>query len=344
MIASYVHHHGAGHARRAAALSTVLGAELVGFGSGPRPDGWVGGDWVRLPRDDDGVDGAAAEAARRHGAWNWVPSAHAGFAHRMGTLACWISDEQPAAVVVDVSAEVSALVTLLGVPTAAVLLHGERLDRPQLTAFDGADAVLAPWPASHRQPWHDRFGDRLVCTGSFGRFDGRTPAGPPVDDRVVFIGGTGGLDVTSADIAGAVAATPDWDWHVLGLDAPVPGASVHCWMDDPWPVISTGAVVVSAVGDATVAEVAAAGRPAVLVPQERPYDEQWTHARALAATGAPVVVADRWPEPSRWPALLRTAASFDGDRWSTQGDGGGAKRFADALAHLGRPGPVTAGP
>ncbi|OLM01150.1 hypothetical protein Ae406Ps2_1150 [Pseudonocardia sp. Ae406_Ps2] len=47
-IVYYVHHHGSGHAHRAAAIAAHCRTPVVGVGSRPAPPGWPGA-WHELP-------------------------------------------------------------------------------------------------------------------------------------------------------------------------------------------------------------------------------------------------------------------------------------------------------
>ena len=80
-----------------------------------------------------------------------------------------------------------------------------------------------------------------------------------------------------------------------------------------------------------VAEVAAARRPAVLVPQRRPHDEQAATARVLATGGWPAVVEPALPADG-WAERLERCASLDATTWARWCDGGAADRFADVVA------------
>lgn len=335
-----MHHHGAGHARRAAAVSALLGDELVGLGSGGPPPCWAGGAWIELARDDEAPDIVATEVARR-GAWHWVPAGHAGYAGRMQAMATWIAAAHPAAVVVDVSVEVTVLVELLGVPAATVVLPGERTDRAHRLALDTASLVLAPWTPPDPAGWCRAHGGRAVVTGGFGRFDGRPPPPPGTPGRVTALCGTGGSERLRRMIPAAVASTPTWDWHVAGAAAPVEGACDHGWVGDPWPLLGSAAVVVTNGGGATLSEVAAARRPAVIVAEDRPFDEQHQGTAALLAAGAPVVVAPAAEVAPGWPHLLARAAALDGAQWARTHDGHGAERFCAAVRSLaaGAPAP-----
>jgi hypothetical protein len=339
-IGYYVHHHGAGHGAHAVALARVLGPRLVGLGSGAPPPGWSG-TWVELPRDDDP---APTNDPTRGGAWHWAPRRHRGFTARMRSIAGWVAACEPAAMVVDVSAEVVALAALLGVPTAAVVLHGERTDGPHRAAFATADALVAPWPAEHAEDHHRPWAD-LRHIGLLSRHDGRAVAPPVGDGRVLLVlpGGDHGLTVAGVE---AAARATGRRWDVVGRPAgpPPPGDASegspvrwHGHVDDPWPLLCDASVVVSAAGAASVAEVAAARRPAVLVPQPRPFDEQASLARQVARW-APVMIPDGGPGEAAWsadwPEAVERAAALDGEGWGRHHDGRAADRFAAVLAEI----------
>src|SRR5947207_2777263 len=79
----------------------------------------------------------------------------------------------------------------------------------------------------------------------------------------------------------------------------------------PWPALCRADVVITHGGLNAVAEVAAARKPAVVVPQDRPHGEQRATARALAQVGL-AVIADPWPQDAAWPSLLRAARELGG--------------------------------
>ncbi|WP_228991931.1 glycosyltransferase [Streptomyces sp. DH8] len=329
MIGYYVHHHGSGHLHRARSIAAHSPLPVTGLSSLPAPDDWPGA-WVRLPRDDDG-DPTAFGDVTAGGRLHWAPVGHAGLRGRMARIAEWIAAASPALLVSDVSVEVALLARLLGVPTAVAAMRGERTDTPHRTAYDLAELLLAPWPAALPEPgWPEHWRAKTVHTGAFSRFDGRSPA--PVDERagrtrprrVLLFMGSGGRDVSTAEVAAARAAAPGWRWTTLG------GPDGR-WEADPWPALCAADVVVTHAGQNALAECAAARRPAVVVPQERPFGEQAATGRALAR-GRLAVVAPRWPEAGDWAPLLERAHGHGGDRWSQWAPGDGAVRAARALA------------
>ncbi|RZT87266.1 glycosyl transferase family 28 [Pseudonocardia sediminis] len=341
-IAFYVHHHGSGHSHRAAAVASHLRSDAVGLSSRAAPAGWAG-RWVHLPDDADGdtepVDATAG------GVLHWAPEHHPGLRERTAAISAELAGGDVALVVTDVSAEVSLLARLHGVPVVVMAQPGDRTDRTHRLAFDLATRLLAPWPETVGPPagWPDAWHAKTTYLTSVSRFDGRPPpgTGPCTGTeatggrRVLVLWGSGGIDVSATQLRGAAAAAPGWTWEVAGPPAPSGGDPPNLtwcgWTDDVWAALHRADVVVTHAGQNAVAEVAAARRPAVVVPQDRPHDEQRATGRAL--TGLATVVTS-WPEPACWPRLLDDAARRGGAGWSAWSSGTGARRAAAVLDAL----------
>ncbi|MCW2796842.1 glycosyltransferase [Nocardioides sp.] len=335
MIGYYVHHVGRGHLHRACQLAAELemrGESVTGLSSLPRPEGWVG-EWAHLPRDDRTSE-VEADAPTARGRLHWAPVGHAGLRGRMAQIARWIDRAAPAAVVCDVSVEVELLARLHGVRVVTVVLPGTRDDPAHLLGFDVADLLVGFWPsAAHGMlrgtPYDVK--ERVHAVGALSRFSpvDAPPASGGVDPRgsrpgsAVLLWGAGGHAVTGADIASMRAQTPSWHWTVLG-------GSEDTWVDDPWEAIRTADVVVTHAGQNALAEIAAAQRPAVVLPQERPHDEQRVTAAILADGDWPAVVRESWPTHG-WSELLGHASGLDGSLWTEWCDGRAAQRFADSV-------------
>jgi hypothetical protein len=333
-----VHHHGSGHAHRAAAIARALRTPVVGLSSRPAPAGWPG-EWVLLPRDDDGTPADPTAGGVLH----WAPLHHAGLRDRAAAVSAVLARGDVRLLVADVSVEVCLLARLHGVPVAVMAQPGDRTDRTHRLAYDLAATLLAPWPDTPRPDgWPDHWRAKTVHLGAFSRFDGRRPAVGGVG-RVLVLWGGGGLDVTNAQVREAAAATADRVWEVAGAPADPAGDPPNLyrlgWVEDVWGALGRAGVVVTHAGQNALAEIAVARRPAVVVPQERPHAEQVATARVLDGSGL-AAVAPTWPAGSAWPALLAKAERLGGDGWATWSTGAGASRAAaelDALAGAGEP-------
>lgn len=331
MIGYYVHHQGEGHVNRAMAIAAQLGStQVTGLSSRARPEGWTG-PWLQLDRDDEPAPRPGADAAAG-GALHWAPRGHAGLRTRMAQIAAWVGEAAPGLVIVDVSVEVTVLVRSMGVPVVVMGMPGARSDRAHQLAYRLAEAIIAPWPA-----WADvlaggaAWRGKTHNVGSISRFDGRprqATAGDAADGRrrVLVMSGRGGTELTTGQLADARRATRGWDWTVLGPPE-------DRWVADPWPLLCAADVVVTHAGQNAIADVAAAGRPTVVVPQARPHGEQEATAGALGRAGLASVQA-RWPAPPRWDDVLAAAAETGGTAWGRWSSGTGARRAAAVVQRV----------
>ena len=324
MIGYYAHHLGQGHAETARCIAARLTDEVTVLSSLPRPPGWSA-RWVTLPRDDDEANALAPNA---NGQLHWAPLGHSGLRDRMATIARWIQDVAPSVFVVDVSVEVATLARLTGTPLVTVVLPGKRRDPAHRLCYTLADALLAPWPASVSSILLDgdsSWRQKISHVGAFSRFDDRAPHASTGTRRrsVLVLLGSGGSSVTGQDLRQAAAAAPAWRWTALG-------GTTGRWAADPWTALCQTDVVVTHAGLNSLAAVAAARKPAIVVPQARPHDEQVMTARALARAGLAIVTYP-WPQPAQWPGLLRAAAELGGGNWADWSPGTGAQAAAKVI-------------
>lgn len=339
-IGWYVHHHGAGHGNRARSVLRRLDDATV---LTSLQDTWPVPS-VRLAPDVAEGDRAPGPSPTPRGHLHHAPVDVPSVTRRAHQLVRWFEDADPDLVVVDASVEVTVLARVAGVPPVVVRMHGERTDPAHLTAFDAACSLLAPYPQELEDPTTPAWvRDRTTYVGGFSRYDGRDPVveyGRLSGARpsVVVLQGTGGDGFRDDDLVEAAAATPSWTWHVLGRSAPdrhPDNLVFEGWIDDVFPYLADADAVVATAGYNTVMEVAAARRPLICIPEDRPFREQEHQARVLADHGLAAVVS-KWPAAERWPELLDTARSDDGDRWEAVVDGHGAARAAEHLRALAR--------
>ncbi|WP_068158955.1 glycosyltransferase [Rhodococcus phenolicus] len=327
MIGYYIHHHGHGHRSRAAAICAHLRTPVTALSSEPVPDpGGVFADTVVLPRDDAA---RTTQDPTAHGTLHWVPRLDPGLRCRQAALAAWIERARPTAIVVDVSVEVTLTARLFGIPVVTVAMPGNRSDAPHQLAYRMSDRIVAAWPRAMYEPdWLQPFRDRVNYVGGISRFDGRSssPATGSGEDTVLVLGGSGGSSLTAADLESYTACDPRFAWEGLGVAG-------REWVDDPWPALCRAGIVIGHGGQNTVADIAAARRPAVLVAEQRPFDEQCATVTALGHAGLAVALT-AWPEPHAWPGLLDRARRSDPDRWDLWCTDGAAARAAAAIEEV----------
>lgn len=329
MIGWYVHHHGFGHVARFLAVHPHLRTPVVAFSSLARPAGLAPEtQWIVLPPDADVVEAAdgtvldprEAEPTAR-GKLHWAPHGHPGHRARLAMIASAAVDLDLDVFVVDVSAEVVALARLLGLRTVAVTQPGARTDAPHALAYALADRIVAPWAhGAVPTPALAEHGDRVVWTGGISRYDGRTPPEPATERSVLLLGRV--LEPEVRDEATARLSARGWRVTAIGHDE-------ASRVDDPWPLLAGSTVVVSAAGQNSVADLAASGARAVVIAQDRPFDEQRATADALARWGL-AQRADDTVSASDLVDLVERAASTEPD-WSRWQVAGAAHRMAAAL-------------
>ncbi len=325
MIGYYVHHHGRGHLARATSICAHLRSPVTILSSIPM-DGISAHDWVRLPRDDEGPPAVDPTA---NGALHWAPLHDKGLRIRMQLIAQWVTDARPDLVVVDVSVEVAMLIRLLGVPVVVMAMPGDRTDGPHELVYRIADHILAAWPKSLYEPeWLRQHASKTTYVGGISRFDGRSCAPAPSGSRlnVLALNGSGGSDLDMDVISRCAAMHPKLHWTPLG----VPGGR---WADDPWPELCAADVVISSAGQSSIADIAAAAKPAIIIAASRPFAEQHDTARALERGGLGVVRYD-WPEPGDWPDLIDQARAHRPDEWQRWEVRGAAARAATAIERV----------
>ncbi|RYE32400.1 MAG: glycosyltransferase [Hyphomicrobiales bacterium] len=336
MIGYYVHHHGDGHRQRALAIARAAPPgtfTLIGTGLDGRT-----GDVACLDLPDDRLPGAASfdardEAGDRPDALHYAPCHHDGVRRRVSQLTDWIAQIRPSLMVIDVSVEIAMLARLAATPTVYVRLGGLRDDAAHRDAFRGAKALLAPF---HRDI-DDLETDEWVRART--RFcPGLATAGPDRPERrpdtVLVVNGLGGARGNGQDLAAAARATPALNWRVIGPVSPpasIPGnLALLGWVENAEAEIAAASLVVGAAGDGVVNTVIATQRPFICLPQPRPFGEQTSKARQLAALEAAIVL-DHWPDAADWPDLIAAAQALKSSALLRLHNPEGARQAAEFL-------------
>ncbi|MEH3118042.1 MAG: glycosyltransferase [Methylorubrum populi] len=347
-VGYYVHHQGAGHLQRAMAMARALGAlgrpcTLMGSFAGLDVSGAPGPVLDlpddRLDRTFDGQDGAGG----RPDCFHYVPLNHPGIRTRMGRIAAWAAQADPALMIVDVSAEVALLARLLSVPSLVVRLSGTRTDRPHLEAFRAASRLLAPFPEALDGGDGPGWVREKTLYGGF--LGAASAAASDEDGRIVVVFGRGGEGGDRRALARAAQAVPESEWHVLG---PVTGAGagagdipgnlhLHGWITDVRLHLAPASLVVGGAGDGLVTAVASLGKRFLCLPEPRAYDEQEAKAAALERLGA-AVVHRGWPDASAWPGLVARGLALDPGIVRSLADPGALARTAAAIEAMCRQG------
>ena len=153
----YAHHHGSGHCRQidklAALLPTEARQQLTVFTSVTSEAYTFAAideaQVVRLPAEDERADDVLAGRAGQY--WqptslHYSPVGNSDIQQRSHKILDTIYQRRIDLMIIDVSVEVAMLCRAVSVPYLYVRLPGIRDDVPHLNAFAGALALLAPYP------------------------------------------------------------------------------------------------------------------------------------------------------------------------------------------------------
>jgi UDP-N-acetylglucosamine--N-acetylmuramyl-(pentapeptide) pyrophosphoryl-undecaprenol N-acetylglucosamine transferase len=266
----------------------------------------------------------------------------AGTAAAVGTVRClaWMVAERPD-LVIGVGGYASGPAVL-----AARLLRVRTMVMEQ-NHFPGAvnrwlaprvDAVCVPSDAAR-----SRLGGRGVVTGNPVRREFASIGPPPSGDSLsllVFGGSRGARSINRAGVEAipsfARMSPPPRIVHQTGSEdeafvaaayrAYTGAHEVRAFLDDMPARLAGADLAVCRAGATTLAELAAAGRPAVLVPYPFAADDhQRLNAEAVEEAGAALVVLDRDLDGSR---LAATVAALAADPARRRAMGDAARRLA----------------
>ena len=335
-IGYFVHHQGRGHAERAAAIANELAKtrEVMLFSARadifPTLDERIG--ICRIPSlfEPTGKEPPAMAALPMPETVHCAPLGWPTITEAFATIARWFAEVRPALFVTDVSAELGQLARLCSVPHVAVLQHGERSDPGHMASYDGAVGLLAPYaqaleqaerPAYLRRKTHFAAGIGIDTAPYPGKAEARQRLGLDKDRQIVLvIAGGGGEGTPSVPLTLGARAEPDSQWITIGTvrsewhETPPGNLDHRGWVDNPRDWIAAADRVVSSCGNTTVHMVLAAGKPWVVVPEWRYFDEQFCKAEVLDREGL-AAVSRHWPShAAAWQRLWSAAERIDYER------------------------------
>ena len=357
-VGYFVHHQGRGHAERAAAIAnqlielrnvTLFCARPEIF---PELDDRI--EIVGLPSlfEPTGEEAPAMAALPMPQTVHCAPLGWPTITTAFSIVARWLDEARPALFVTDVSAELGQLARLCSIPHVAVMQHGDRSDPGHLAAYESAVGLLAPYSeqleqadrqSALRKKTHYASGVGLDYSHLRDREAARARLSlDPEQEIVLVIAGGGGEGTPSAPLTLGARAEPDVEWISIGKvrsewhETP-PGNLEHKgWVHNPFDWIAAADRIVSSCGNTTVHMVLAAGKPWVVVPEWRYFEEQLCKAEVLDREGL-AAVSRHWPShAAAWEKLWSAARLIDIERQQALIDPTSAKQAAGWLNELAR--------
>lgn len=326
----FVHHQGRGHAERCAAVAHALPADrpLVIFCAredifAPLP---AHARIVVIPSlfEPRGDEAAGMDHVPTPSVLHCAPLGWPAIRETMSILSMWFQSADPALMICDVSAEIALLARLCSVPHVKVLQHGDRGDAGHQAAYMGAAGLLAPFDIALAQPeWSAAIRKRTCFAGGLGvatqcaeRVSARARIGvAPGEEMILVMSGGGGRGFGQAPLGVGARSQPGARWITIGAierdwHATEPANLEHRgWVDNAADYIAAADLVIASAGNTTCHQILAAGRPWLVVPEWRYFDEQQRKAEALANAGVAVVWAYLPASAHAWTAALAEARS-----------------------------------
>lgn len=325
----FVHHQGRGHAQRCAAILNALPSTRPVTVFCARddifPDLPPATRIVTIPslfeRSGDECD---MDHLPTPDTLHCAPVGWPGIRRAMGLIADWFATADPALMICDVSAEIAQLARICSVPHVKILQHGERDDPGHQAAYMGAAGILAPFASSLAQPDWAHLTDRIHFAPGLGIPEPALPTKTaarrklgldPARRVALVISGGGGTGFSQAPLGVAARSFPDWHWLAIGKLQDewhaTQGRNLTCkgWVDDAATHVAAADLVISSTGNTTCAQILAAGRPWIVVPEWRYFDEQRLKAEALSRAGVALHLPHLPSSAQAWRKAVAQALS-----------------------------------
>lgn len=351
-IGYYVHHQGSGHAAHArqiiAAWSNRRAVHVLTSAT-HLFSGKIAASLVALPPDISDDPDYPYELLNGL-VYHYAPVGIPNLRRRMARISRWIAENNPALMIVDVSAEISQFCRLCGVPVVSVRLLGKRNDSAHRAAWGISAALLAPFPPR----MDDRslpawVKDKTCYTGFLSRHADRPPLMPATARQkigyasgaplVVVVNGQGGGFHDLRYWQKVAAANPARQWCLLGkapaADKDTLPANLRAvgFQPDTYPFLCAADIVIGSGGINTIAEVTRVGRPFIGIPEPRPFDEQRENIAALARNGVAILLP-RLPQADDWSGPLEQARLTTTGQDQSSPSAGGLSDIIDRLEHV----------
>ena len=314
-ISYYAHHMGSGHIRHAQRVIDTDAFEVQVTSTGPRKTTLLSSEcqYVQLPSDV--ITGSNFEPVA--GEYLHYAPSHASIVERFAALSEAWYQFRPDLVMVDVSVEVALFARLSGYRVAMRRMPGNRTDRAHHLGYSVADALFAYFPEElDDESYLREFGPKSHYLGTVAPTNQRLQGNSSLEQvqslkstaRTVAVQTSLGASVPLSQIVAAAKTAPLWTWVVLGSVEPdtqeIPtNVQMLGVVEEPDQWMRQAEVIITSTGHNAVAAAAACRKPVIMIPENRPFEEQHVFARALSNTYGCQTV-ESWEQVTDWNALL----------------------------------------
>jgi UDP-N-acetylglucosamine:LPS N-acetylglucosamine transferase len=231
-------------------------------------------------------------------------------AGRAKALAEAIERYKPKALYCDGVPELAIMVRGMGVPVVLVHLPGNIMKDPtQVFAHELADHIVAHFPSFLEQANY-QFASKTYYSGYLSKYSGLRlkESNQSNTNNVTILLGYDNYDISVLE---NITTDKNTQFTIIG-NKRIYDLDKNCRQLGPVEDISeaiVGDVVISAAGQNTISELLSLGKRLVLLPEQRPYDEQEVHANVLANKNVALLAKETFTV-EEWQNVLQKAKVF----------------------------------
>ncbi len=247
-------------------------------------------DWVSVIDLPPDVAGSADKALDTSLAGlHYAPLNICGQRKRVAMISDFFVRSFPMLFIVDVSAEVSMVARLCGVPYLVMRQHGQRDDLAHHLAFHNAYGLIAPYSPLLQASEEQWLSEKTFFTGGLCRFHPEEDESEFWDRKVGVLIGSGGTSIDLSFLNHIAEQCPSWNFEVFGKmnlnSLPASNLRFYGALPDPRAGLRKCSMVISNAGHNSVMEMAALNKRMILIPETRPFFEQQQKASLLEKLG-----------------------------------------------------------
>ena len=278
MIGYYAHYHGYGHSNYANELMKFLREDMTVFS----PSSFDFDHKQNIVRvADEELTGAEfdMEYYQTPKYLHCAPMNLSKITKRSATILNTIIQKKIQLLLVDVNVEIATLARVASVPFAYRRMFGKRNDTPHLNAYREACFLMAYYPESlESDDTPDWVRRKTYYTGFISRAQRATSFSNPVNKPfVLVIQGKGGSGMNGAFYRKLSNYFITQQIIVLGTipeHHKHPGITYLGFVDNVIPYIDHADYIISSCGSNTTSEILSRKRKFLMVPEDRPFEEQ----------------------------------------------------------------------
>ncbi len=229
-------------------------------------------------------------------------------ARRLLALTNLVISYQPVAFFVDGSAELAIYARGMGVPVIFNRLLGSiEQDPTQTFAYQCASMITCFFP-EEIEMGHYAYKDKTHYYGYISKYNS-IPDSSTNNSTITILMGSDGPSIETLQ---HITANQNYVFHIIGNREPLPldpKVIQYGRVTDISQYIE-GSVVISSAGLNSISELLALQKKIILLPEDRPYDEQVINATQLALLGR-CVVATHDADTAQWNTYIHQALQLD---------------------------------